>query len=771
MASRLQDALMACPIGTIRDFYMNARIVLYIVLLGLILRLTIFLLVFNFYGINPGFFWADSTQYTALAKNIFLGNGFSLQATLPYIPDMLRTPGYPLFAGAIYKLFGSFLPVVFVQVIMNSLIPLITMWLALRISSRPSVAYLAGLMTALEPHLILYTLSLSSEGLFVICFLSFLVFFIRLLERRRTADIFLAGLFLSIAAIIRPSFAYFLPVGVLILAWKPFREKRFLVGLWQIAFFFLIGSSLLAPWLYRNYRLTGQITLSTIGWVNVYTRLAGTVDAAAKKQPFVTSYVDLLTKLRDEGFLTQVHETELYDARFIPLMQERSWAILKRHPIEFLLLQPLSIHTIFTSDNMLTLLSRSLHVLPLPQRPPFSPTMLVLEKGPWQAIQEIRPFLKGTYLLAYGLRFMWYVIFLCAMWGTYKLYISGTPHQKRLIGLYWLLILFFTVTLLPVAASLEARYRVPFEPLYFSFSAAGLMSVWKRKSKKTQRCLLCHSQGTLVYQASPPKQDTSLSYRITENAVGAHFDIYRCEGCGSAFQPFPGGPEAVQRLYEQQPCDDVYLSEEEGRRKSFEKVLKRIESVVPPGSILDIGAGPGIFLSVAKQRGWRVSGLELSKESVIAARDRFSISLEQGDLSRLSSCADASFDVITAFDVAEHLEDPSRLFLEARRLLRPGGLFVWTTPNFDSWLRRLLGRRWYSILPYHLVYFTPQSVRHVAKMFHFHILYERYFTRYFSLRYFLFRLQSVVSIQPCSLFTKPIPIQLFDEFEIFFQKL
>jgi SAM-dependent methyltransferase len=71
---------------------------------------------------------------------------------------------------------------------------------------------------------------------------------------------------------------------------------------------------------------------------------------------------------------------------------------------------------------------------------------------------------------------------------------------------------------------------------------------------------------------------------------------------------------------------------------------------------------------------------------------------------------EGSFDVVTMWDVVEHLADPLSELRRARRLLRPGGLLALSTMNVEAWFPRLLGRRWPWYMQMHLYYFTPRTL-------------------------------------------------------------
>ncbi len=294
------------------------------------------------------------------------------------------------------------------------------------------------------------------------------------------------------------------------------------------------------------------------------------------------------------------------------------------------------------------------------------------------------------------------------------------------------------------------------------------------------RCPVCLGRNLILWLAASAETDNTAvrNYRITEDAIGIHFDIFRCRSCGSAIQPLPNDA-STDSLYAEQPCDRRYLAEEVGRRRAFRRVLRRLESFLRPSRLIDLGCGPGLFLSEAKNRGWDVSGVEASTASAAYARSHFGILVLEGRLPDvLSEVPDASIDVVTAFDLLEHVSDPNEIFREVRRVLKSGGLFLFTTPRFGSLVQRILGRRWYAILPTHLVYFSNFGVSRTAARHGFTIVFRRSFRRYFSLSYLWIRLswmfKRIVAVTGGDVDKKisgfAIPVQLFDEHEVYLCK-
>jgi predicted TPR repeat methyltransferase len=127
------------------------------------------------------------------------------------------------------------------------------------------------------------------------------------------------------------------------------------------------------------------------------------------------------------------------------------------------------------------------------------------------------------------------------------------------------------------------------------------------------------------------------------------------------------------------------------------------------GRLLDVGCHTGIFLDVARKAGWETFGVEPSRWSADRARAR-GLRVADGTLAEVELPGE-SFDVITMWDVIEHLADPAEELRRAHRLLRPNGLLAVSTMNVASWFPRLLGRRWPWYMQMHLYYFTPATLR------------------------------------------------------------
>lgn len=128
------------------------------------------------------------------------------------------------------------------------------------------------------------------------------------------------------------------------------------------------------------------------------------------------------------------------------------------------------------------------------------------------------------------------------------------------------------------------------------------------------------------------------------------------------------------------------------------------------GRLLDVGCATGEFLAAAKARGWQAHGVEASEIAAAHARESHGVDVHTGTLEDVRF-PDASFDVVTMWDVIEHLQHPRAVVERVARLLRPGGLLGLTTPNIGSLRYYVQGRRWWVVGPNeHIFYFSPATV-------------------------------------------------------------
>jgi len=198
----------------------------------------------------------------------------------------------------------------------------------------------------------------------------------------------------------------------------------------------------------------------------------------------------------------------------------------------------------------------------------------------------------------------------------------------------------------------------------------------------------------------------------------AESEIFRCGRCGLEFwNPAPGfrAEEVYDAAYFSDASAghgyDDYADLESVLRLNFARRLARIPRPPHAGRLLDIGAAFGFAVAEAHCAGWDATGIEIS----VAAARRAGIAAPGRVLvanALHTPFAAAAFDVVTLWDVLEHLSDPHAAIAEVARLLRPGGRLALTTGDVGSLAARLSGARWHLYtLPEHLFFFSRRSLR------------------------------------------------------------
>lgn len=148
--------------------------------------------------------------------------------------------------------------------------------------------------------------------------------------------------------------------------------------------------------------------------------------------------------------------------------------------------------------------------------------------------------------------------------------------------------------------------------------------------------------------------------------------------------------------------------------KRYNELLDEFDKFRLTGRILDVGTGRGWFLTEAKKLGWEVYATEYSEIAIEKLKER-GIKTISGKLEE-NSFEKNYFDVITSFEVIEHINNPIEEVKLINSFLRKGGLFYCTTPNFNSVMRLYLKEKYNVICyPEHLSYYTPKTLNFLLK--------------------------------------------------------
>lgn len=240
-----------------------------------------------------------------------------------------------------------------------------------------------------------------------------------------------------------------------------------------------------------------------------------------------------------------------------------------------------------------------------------------------------------------------------------------------------------------------------------------------------------------------PNHITADVYRCTSAGYGSHAQIVQCNHCGYVYANPRWPSEALLQAYTDVQ-DEVYEREREGRELTFEKHLKAVEKAWGEGKrgrMLDVGAYIGVFVEVARQRGWDAWGLEPSAWAYKTAQQR-GVPMIQGTLDSPEVQAQ-SFDIITMWDVIEHVDDPQGELRKAYHLLKPGGMVVVHTMDIDSLAAKLMGNRWPWLMDMHIHYFSQKTMRQMLEQVGYRVIWSGAQGRYLRLGYVASRVEGL----------------------------
>ncbi len=220
----------------------------------------------------------------------------------------------------------------------------------------------------------------------------------------------------------------------------------------------------------------------------------------------------------------------------------------------------------------------------------------------------------------------------------------------------------------------------------------------------------------------------------TSMGHGDYTNILRCVSC-SLVVLAPSDPLPEVEQFYRRVEDPLYLREERGRVRTFDRLLDEIEELRSGGRLLDVGCYTGVFLDRARRRGWEVTGLEPSQWAAGVARSR-GLNVHEGLLAE-NNLPPESFDLITVWDAIEHFGDPRAEVNHLAHLLKPGGLLALSTMDVESGFARLLGPRWPWFMRMHLYYFSPDTLRALLAQSQLEVARVRRHRRIVSARYLL----------------------------------
>lgn len=195
------------------------------------------------------------------------------------------------------------------------------------------------------------------------------------------------------------------------------------------------------------------------------------------------------------------------------------------------------------------------------------------------------------------------------------------------------------------------------------------------------------------------------------------YTYLRCKRCDAVYlSPMPNA-HLVADLYQSEAYFSGdgrvgyydYAAMHKALLPLFQRRLAALSALRPSkGRLLDFGCADGYFLELARQQGWEITGVEISAFQAQYASSRLAISV----FDSIEHFPESSFDVITLWEVLEHLTQPIVELRKLKSRLRPGGVLMMSTPNAGFWKAVHKPGEWSNFSPpAHLILFTERTLK------------------------------------------------------------
>ncbi|MCX6813451.1 MAG: glycosyltransferase family 39 protein [Candidatus Azambacteria bacterium] len=402
---------------------------------------------FNFYQ------GGDSSGYMYMARNL-AENG-------ALFPTNFRTPGYLFFLALIYFIFHSFVPAIFFGALISAFAaPLI--YLIAKKLFEERVAFIAGVLAAIEPMGLFLGISILTEGVFTSVLLLSVYFFIKYLKAGNVARLYYSGALLALSTLIRPIMFYFWPIAILFVLRKEYTNgwrltcKRALIF---VVIFFLILSS----WLIRNKIVVNSWQITSLqGYIF-----------------FIDHYGAVLRYLGEAGplsdvqakALTLVGSDKIFTSEGSDILFKSAIDGIKQHKLAYANVYAKSLISFFIANGYKSLF---IDILGVPAQAPYVPFELFLRFDFKSILKTLDNMDFFGILIYWGSKILWVAIFLSFLIALIYLLWNKNYRSVRVEIAFLATVIFYFALITGPTAVGGGRTKAPVNGLIFIFVVFGI---------------------------------------------------------------------------------------------------------------------------------------------------------------------------------------------------------------------------------------------------------------------------------------------------------
>jgi len=413
------------------------------------------------WSLNQYMIGFDTNDYLALGRNLAEHQVYSRSSQAPFLPDFSRSPGYPFWLAAIYLIFNSFKPAIFLGMIIFSLsAPLI--YLIMREVFSEKLAFWSGIIFALEPRMAFSAPFLLSEQVFLPFFLLAVFFAVKFFINPENKNyILLSAAALGISAPIRLVTFFLWPFMIIFFFLKLYKKQNIIKNFKILGIATLIFISFILPWSIRNRLIIGSWQPSAI----VGTHLLGFLETLKEYQG-----------IPGEKIFSGSWET----SQSMSVLIKKSLVGIKNNWPSVIKIYVFRAGSFFTIDGYKGIVSYITDI-----KPHFVDFADFVAKLQFKEIfSAFKKFSPSELILPILGRVIWSMVILLSLFGVFINY--KKMANCRLILIFFAFLILYFASLAILTPEMDPRFRMPVNGFLIAFTLVSIFYIFKLNFKHEQ---------------------------------------------------------------------------------------------------------------------------------------------------------------------------------------------------------------------------------------------------------------------------------------------